>query len=127
VLRCLGFVVLSACYGHTDFVRVEPVYYVPPPAKPIPNTTFGWVETTTVNAQGFRVRVGDLTYQRIIEPLKKHGEVTTEQAAAALDTFAVKEVVARGLCREAFAPPRAVLPGGFNNPPETRAYVECRK
>ena len=127
---CLGsfcLVLLSGCYAHTDFVVVEPVRYVAPPSTPTPDSTFGWVATAADQAEGYRVRVGDLTYRRIIDPLLKDGEITKEQAVSAFSAFAEKEVVRRQFCASAFTPPEAQHLVGSNTPPEMEIYVRCAK
>jgi len=123
----LGLMLLSGCYAHTDFVVVEPVRYVPPPPAPTPGSTFGWVPADAGKADGFKVRVGDLTYQRIIEPLKKDGEITREQAVSAFSAFAEIEVVRRQFCTAAFTPPEARQLVGSKTPPEMETYVRCTR
>jgi len=122
-----GLLALVSCYGHTRFVTVEPVRYVPAPAEPIPNSTFGWIETTADQAERFRVRVGDLNYQEIIEPHKINGEVSKEAAVTALATFAEQEVVKRGFCTRASTPEDARRLVGSNSPPAMWIFVQCAK
>lgn len=117
---------LSGCfYSRTDFVRVEPVKYVPPPSEPIPNTEFGWVKVRQAEAQRYLVTVGDLTYQRIIEPDKRSGEITFESAVDAFAAFAKKKVEEMHYCKHAHVPEDARKLIGGNTPPEMRIYVEC--
>jgi len=117
---------LSGCfYSHTDFVRVEPVKFVPAPSTPKPNTTFGWVEVSKDEAQGYVVRVGDLTYQRIIEPHKVDGEIKLDAAVNAFASFAEEKVVALHYCSSARVPENARKLIGGNTPPEMHIYVEC--
>jgi hypothetical protein len=122
----LGTSLLSGCfYSHTDFVRVEPVKYVPPPSEPAPNTKFGWVKVNQADAQGYLVTVGDLTYQRIIETNERSGEITFEAAVDAFATFAEKKVEEMHYCEHAHVPEDARKLIGGNTPPEMRIYVEC--
>jgi hypothetical protein len=121
----MSVAIASGCYGHTDFVIVEPVRYVQPPTMPLSEARFGWVSTTADKAERFRVRVGDLTYQRIIEPHKIRGEITTEAAISALAGFAEAEVVRQQFCAAASTPPDARQLVGSNTPPEMRIYVRC--
>jgi hypothetical protein len=117
--------VAAGCYAHTDFVVVEPVRYVPPPTAPVSNARFGWVRTTPENAERFKVRVGDLTYERIIEPHKKSGTVTLEDATSAFSAFAEAEVVRQKFCPAASTPADARRLIGSNTPPEMWIYVQC--
>jgi len=122
----LGTSLVSGCfYSHTDFVRVEPVKYVSPPSEPVPNTKFGWVKVSRAEAQRYLVTVGDLTYQRIIEPNKRSGEITFEAAVDAFATFAEKKVEEMHYCKHAHVPEDARKLIGGNTPPEMRIYVEC--
>jgi len=122
----LSAALLTGCfYSHTDFVRVEPVKYVPPPSEPIPNTKFGWIKVSETEAQGYVVRVGDLTYQRIIESHKVDGEITFEAAVAAFASFAEQQVEEMQYCSSAHVPEDARKLIGSNTPPEMHIYVEC--
>ncbi|MCW8930500.1 MAG: hypothetical protein OQL19_09710 [Gammaproteobacteria bacterium] len=98
---------------------------MPAPSKPKPNTTFGWVEVSEDEAQGYVVHVGDLTYQRIIEPHKIDGEITFEAAVNAFASFAEEKVVALHYCNSARVPEDARKLLGGNTPPEMHIYVEC--
>jgi len=117
---------LSGCfYSHTDFVRIEPVKFVPAPSAPEPNATFGWVEVSKDKAQGYVVHVGDLTYRKIIEPHKVDGEIPLEEAINAFASFAEEKVVALHYCSTARVPENARKLIGGNTPPEMHIYVEC--
>ena len=117
---------LSGCfYSHTDFVRVDPVKFVPAPSTPKPNTAFGWVEVSKDEAQGYVVRVGDLTYKKIIEPYKVDGVITLKAAVNAFASFAEEKVVALKYCNSARVPENARKLIGENTPPEMHIYVEC--
>jgi hypothetical protein len=116
---------LSACYAHTDFVTVEPIRYVP--IHRAPNSSSGWVTTDVVNAERFRVRIGDLTYKRIIEPYMIDGKLSAEVAITALATFAEQEVVKQGFCTEAVTPADSRKLIGSNTPPEMWISVVCVK
>ena len=119
---------LSGCfYSHTDFVRVESAKYVPSPSKPIPNTQFGWVKVNQAEAQRYLVTVGDMTYQRIIEPRRRNGEITFETAVDAFARFAERKVEEMHYCEHAHVPEDARKLIGGNTPPEMRIYVECTK
>lgn len=122
----LGISSLLGCfYPRTDFVRVEPVKYVPPPSEPIPNSQFGWVKVGQDEAERYLVTVGDLTYQRIIEPNKRSGEIAFESAVDAFATFAEKKVEEMHYCKHSHVPEDARELIGGNTPPEMRIYVEC--
>jgi hypothetical protein len=124
----IGLVLLSGCYfPSTDFVKVEPVRFVPPPATPIPNTQFGWVEVSPVEAQGYRVRVGDLTYQTIIEPHKVGGKISYEAAVETFSKFAEKKVIEAEYCKSAHVPESSKKLYGSQRPPEMHMYVECNE
>lgn len=125
--RWLYFVLLPGCYGHTDFVIVEPVRFVMPSAKSVPNSRFGWLETSVDRAEGFRVRIGDITYQRIIQPYKKDGKITFDEAVSALSNFAESEVVRRRFCASATTPAESRRLHGLSTPPEMVIYVQCVK
>ncbi len=120
----LSAAITAGCYAHTDFVVVEPVRYVPP-AAPVVNARFGWVNTTVDKAERFKVRVGDLTYQRIIESHKVRGEITHEAAISAFSNFAEAEVVRQKLCSAASTPADARQLVGSNTPPEMWIQVQC--
>ena len=122
----LAAVTLGGCYfPSTDFVKIEPVKYIPPPSELIPNSTFGWVEVSPSEAQGYRVRVGDITYERIIEPHKVRGEITYEAAVDALARFAVQQVIEAHYCDSAYVPESSRRLVGSQRPPEMWMYVEC--
>jgi hypothetical protein len=123
----LAAATLIGCYGHTDFVVVEPKRYVSPPPQPIPNSQFGWVTTTPDLAERYLVRVGDLTYQRIIEPHRVNGQLTQEAAINALAAFAEQEVVRKKYCASAETPKDARKLIGSNTPPEMHIIVVCIK
>lgn len=128
-LTCLCLALCTSCYPDTDFVRVEPIHYVPPPPAPTPNSTWGWLETSAANATRYRVRVGGLTFDRIVEPSKINGTLNTEAAVSAFASFAEQQVVKAGFCSEAKAP---APPGtrrliGSQHPTEMWMYVECIK
>ena len=109
---------LSGCfYSESDFVRVEP-------GK---RTSLGWVIVEAAEAEGFLVRVGSLTYRRIIEPYMVDDEITFESAVSAFAAFAEKQVLQRGYCESAFVPERARKLHGSHAPPEMHIYVECRR
>ena len=127
---CLGLsvAVLAGCYfPSTDFVKVEPVRFVPPPAVPIPNSRFGWVEVNPAEAQRYKVRVGDLTYKKIIEPQRVNGAITYEAAVSSLADFAVRQVIEAGYCRSAYVPEGEQRLIGSQRPPEMWMYVECNE
>lgn len=86
---------------------------------------FAYVEVSKDEAQGYIVRVGDLTYQRIIEPHKIDGEITFEAAVNAFASFAEEKVVALYYCSSAQVPEHARKLIGGNTPPEMHIYVEC--
>lgn len=109
---------LSGCfYSATEFVRVEPGKH----------TSLGWVTVEEAEAEGFLVRVGSLTYRRIIEPHMKDNEITSESAVSAFAAFAEQQVLQKGYCESAFVPERAWHLYGSNAPPEMHIYVECRR
>jgi hypothetical protein len=122
----IAVALLSACYANTDFVAVDPVMYVPPPSSvPAHEEGFGWVKTTSDRADRFRVRVGNLTYRRIIEPHKVQGGITTDAAISALASFAEEEVVRQKLCVNAKVPVEARRLIGSSTPPEMWIDVQC--
>ena len=119
---------ISGCfYSNTDFVRVEPGKHVPVPAEPRPNSTYGWIKVDRNEAQGFMVRVGSLTYKKIIEPHMVNDDITFEVAVSAFASFAEKEVEKRGFCESALVPEKARKLYGSNTPPEMYIYVECER
>ncbi|MBW9266987.1 MAG: hypothetical protein K1565_15785 [Candidatus Thiodiazotropha sp. (ex. Lucinisca nassula)] len=120
--------IISGCfYSNTDFVRVEPGKHVPVPENTKPNTTYGWVKVNRSEAKGFMVRVGNLTYKRIIKPYMVNGDITFEAAVSAFAAFAEKEVERRDYCESAFVPEKARKLYGSNTQPEMNIYVECRR
>ena len=123
----LVIIITAACHGSTDFIMIEPVRYVPPPPEPIPDSSFGWIPTSPDDAERFVVRVGDITYQRIIEPYKVNGKITTDAAVSAFAAFAEREVVKHSYCSFAKVPEDARRLIGFNAPPEMYIAVECAK
>ena len=110
---------LGCIYSHTDFVKVEP-------SKRIQNTENGWISVSEDQAQGYKVRVGDLTYQRIIEPHKVNGEIDLETALSAFASFAEKQVVRMEYCNTAVVPESSRKLVGSNSPPEMWIYVVCK-
>ncbi|RCS59394.1 hypothetical protein [Parvibium lacunae] len=93
-----GFMALLALVGcatappTTDFVHVIPQRYIPPPATPIPNYTFGWVTTDIAHAESFRVEVGNKQYFTLL------ARVGPDRIKEELARFAEAEVVARHFC-----------------------------
>ena len=122
----LGIAALAGCYyPSTEFVKIEPVRYVPPPNSPQPNSRFGWVEVSRTEAQVYRVRVGNLTYQKIIEPYKNGEEISYEAAVNAFAEFAVRQVIGANYCKFAHVPQHSRQLFGSQRPPEMVMYVEC--
>lgn len=104
---------------NTDFVIVEPVAYVPPPATSVPNSSFGWLPVEAVNARAFRVKVGNKQY---FEILKRGG---SESIRAELALFAEREVIARKLCPSGAARSKTSQLVGPRNREYLWMVVEC--
>jgi hypothetical protein len=104
---------------NTDFVIVEPIAYVPPPAMPVPNTSFGWLPAEAVNARAFRVKVG---YRQYFEILSRVG---SEGIKAELALFAEKEVIAQKLCPSGAARTKAPQLVGPRSLEYLWVVVEC--
>jgi hypothetical protein len=121
---------LSACASiepNSDYVIVEPVKYVPPPAAPIPNYRFGWVTTSVEDAQRFRVRIGDQRYHDLIQPHRVNGNIPLETAISVTAAFAEHEVISRHLCQSASVPAESRKLVGPQGPWEIWMYVECHE
>jgi hypothetical protein len=91
---------LVGCASNRDYVKIDPVHFVPVVGKGGPRCQ-GWCPTTSDQATKFRVEVGDATFRRITNEAKAKGH---DGDAAFLD-FAKSEVQARGFCAEATLAP----------------------
>ncbi|HVK55053.1 MAG TPA: hypothetical protein VM532_08505 [Burkholderiales bacterium] len=122
---------LSGCVAtpalETNYVEVDPVTFVPCENKPVPNSRCGYLETTIERAEMFRVRIGELRYQRLIEPLKAKRGLVLESAVQAAATLAEREIVTRGYCKAAVVPPEFRRLFGPQGPWEIWMYVRCNQ
>jgi hypothetical protein len=128
ILCALIFLTVSSCTSiapNSDYVIVEPVKYIPEGADSGSNSSWGWLVTTDPHPDGYRVRLGDMKYHKIIEPLIANNTLTVETAISAASIFAENEVVKRQLCLSTKIPAKAKTLTGSQNPPEIRMYVEC--
>jgi hypothetical protein len=129
ISHTLIFLILQSCTSiapNSDYVIIEQVKYVACSAEPSPNSSCGWVKTESPNFDGYRVRLGDMKYHKIIEPLIANNTLTGDTAISATAAFVENEVIKRQLCTSARVPADAknhLI--GSNNPPEIRMYVEC--
>jgi hypothetical protein len=105
----------------TDYVIVEPVAYVSPPATPVPNSSFGWLPVEATNARAFRVKVGNKQY---LELLKRVG---AENIKMELARFAEREVIAQKLCPTGAARTKTPQLVGPRNGEYLWVLVECVK
>ncbi len=124
----LTILVLQACVSiepNSDYVIVVPIKYVPQPSESTPNSSWGWIETNDPHPDGYRVRIGDMKYHKLIEPLVANKTLTRETAISAASDLAEREVVERQLCLLARVPPKARALHGSQRPSEVWMYVEC--
>ena len=124
----LTLLLLQACASiepNSDYVIVVPVKYVPQSSESSPNSSWGWLETTDLHPDGYRVRIGDMKYHKLIEPLVANKTLTGETAISAASALAVREVVEKKLCVSARVPPKARSLHGPHRPSEIWMYVEC--
>ena len=121
---------LSGCTSfeaNSNYVLIEPVKYVAAPATPCPNCKFGWVTTSSEDAERFRVRIGEQKYHDLIRPYLVNGGITNEKAVSVAAAFAEQQVAGRGLCKVASVPADSRKLMGPQGPWEIWMYVECRK
>ena len=123
-------VLLQACASvdpNSDYINVVPVKNIPKPVEPIPNSTWGRLETSDPHPDGYFVKMGDKRYNKIVEPFVVDGKLTIEAAISAVSSFAEVEVVARKLCGAAKVPSKDRRLTGNQKPSEVWVYVECIK
>jgi hypothetical protein len=130
ILGVLMLLLLTACVSidpNSDYVIVVPVKNVAEPSNPTPNSIWGRLETTDLNPDGYRVRIGDGRYHKLIEPLAKSKTLTTETAISTVSAFAEAEVIEKQLCESAKVPLKDRTLMGSQRPSEIWVYVECVK
>jgi len=129
VIFAMILLMLQACTSiepNSDYVIVAPLKYVPQPSESPPNSSWGWIETSDPHPDGYRVRIGDMKYHKLIEPLVANGTLTGDTAISAASSLAEREVVERKLCTSAKVPDSARrLTGPGGRPSEIWMYVEC--
>ncbi len=114
ILLITAIVFLSACATRpccTDYIKVIPITFVP--YKDIPNSRFGWLETSAKNTSTYRVEFGNKQYFQLLDMV---GE---DHVIDELALFAEKEVQKKGFCKNMVA--RTKSKGIFG--PQSGEYV----